>query len=326
MIIIRKWAILVIALLVVIITLMVIYIYKSNTLGTIDSEHNYESVVDVEEVIKEEQIAEEIESASVEEEAVFTPEIIRVKESYTIAILGLDTRADNYIGRSDMMLILHVNHSKKQMVFMSFMRDLRVFIEGHGHTKLGHAYAYGREILTLDTFEQNFGISTRDYITLNFEDLVEIVDIIGGFELEINDAEARVMSDFETSGTYLMNGKQILEYSRIRNIAGGDFDRTMRQRKIVKKMLDSVDGKSDEEILRTVGLIYPLLQTNLDIDEIYEQMIVYENSDENYELTEYRFPDDNFSEVMIDGIYYLKVNDWEVLTEKIRKILEGTFN
>jgi len=325
-IIIRKWAILVIALLVVIITLMVIYIYKSNTLGTIDSDNNYESVVEVEEPVEVEQLTEEIENASVEEEPVVTPEIIHVKESYTIAILGLDTRADNYIGRSDMMLILHVNHLEEQMVFMSFMRDLRVFIEGHGYTKLGHAYAYGREALTLDTFEQNFGISTRDYITLNFEDLVEIVDIIGGLELEINTAEAKVMSDFETSGTYLMNGKQILEYSRIRNIAGGDFDRTMRQRKIVKQMLDSVDGKSDEEILKVVGLIYPLLQTNLDIDEIYEEMIIYEDSDESYELTEYRFPDENFSEVMIDGLYYLKVNDWEALTEKIRKILEGTID
>jgi len=244
--------------------------------------------------------------------------------SYKIIILGLDTRADDYKGRSDLMILMDLNHITQEVKLISFMRDLRVSIEGHGQTKLGHAYAYGKERLVIKTYYENFALEIDEHITLNFDSLKEIIDAIDGVTISVNDKEADNISGVDGAGEYLMNGKQVLSYVRIRNTGNGDFERTERQRDVLEKIMSKLSTLTNEELLITINEVYPLLNTSIDIDEIYDQIYAFREVDDHYEVTTKRVPSGtNFKEKMIDGIYYLVINDMAVLVNELKLFLQG---
>ena len=70
-----------------------------------------------------------------------------------------------------------------------------VAIPGYGHDKLNAAYAYGGPGLTIATLEDNFRVDIDRYVIIDFKKFVEIIDTIGGIDLEITDAEAQVVNE-----------------------------------------------------------------------------------------------------------------------------------
>ena len=113
----------------------------------------------------------------------------------------------------------------------------------------------GPELL-MDTIEDNFYIEIDDYVTVNFISFANIVDAVGGVEIEVNDSEADAINALLDSkegvsmfgqpdendylnggGTYKLNGKQALCYSRLRKVGNADFERTERQRKVLSGIL-----------------------------------------------------------------------------------------
>ncbi len=246
------------------------------------------------------------------------------KNSYSFMIFGLDTREDDYSGRSDLMMYVTLDHYHKKMKIVSFMRDLRVSIIDHGQTKLGHAYAYGKERVAIETFENNFDLDIDEYITLNFDNLKDIVDILGGVVVTVNEKEVRNIDGIDSAGEYLLNGEQTLAYVRIRNVGNGDFERTKRQRTVLETVMNALSTLKNEELVITIGEVYPLLETSFDIDEIYEEISKYRVQNEPYEISTLLIPTTgNFSESMIDGIYYLVIKDLEVLKNDLKLFLQG---
>ena len=246
------------------------------------------------------------------------------KNSYSFMIFGLDTREDDYSGRSDLMMYVTLDHYHKKMKIVSFMRDLRVSIIDHGQTKLGHAYAYGKERVAIETFENNFDLDIDEYITLNFDNLKDIVDILGGVVVTVNEKEVRNIDGIDSAGEYLLNGEQTLAYVRIRNVGNGDFERTKRQRTVLETVMNALSTLKNEELVITIGEVYPLLETSFDIDEIYEEISKYRIQNEPYEISTLLIPTTgNFSESMIDGIYYLVIKDLEALKNDLKLFLQG---
>ncbi|MBI9014044.1 MAG: LCP family protein [Clostridiales bacterium] len=246
------------------------------------------------------------------------------KNSYSFMIFGLDTREEDYSGRSDVMMYVTLDHYHKEMKIVSFMRDLRVSIIDHGQTKLGHAYAYGKERVAIETFENNFDLEIDEYITLNFVNLKDIVDVLGGVTVTVKENEARNLDGINSGGEYLLNGEQVLAYVRTRNVGNGDFERTKRQRTVLETIMNSLSTLSNEELIFTIGEVYPLLETSFDIDEIYEEISKYRVQNERYEISTLLIPTTgSFSEKMIDGIYYLVINDLETLKNELKFFLKG---
>jgi anionic cell wall polymer biosynthesis LytR-Cps2A-Psr (LCP) family protein len=68
-----------------------------------------------------------------------------------IALLGLDTRADDNTGRSDANVILTIDKRHGKIKLTSIARDSRMAVDGHGMDKLTHAYAYGKSQLSVKT-------------------------------------------------------------------------------------------------------------------------------------------------------------------------------
>lgn len=173
-----------------------------------------------------------------------------------VLVIGSDARSLDERGRTDSMILLSIDKKSKQFTMTSFMRDMYVEIPGQGYDKLNAANVYGGPELLMDTIEQNFDVRVDKYIYIDFYSFVDIVDAIGGIELEISDAEAKGMKDpmaeqnkimgnpkgtdyLTSGGKLLLNGNQALAYARLRYVGNADFERTQRQRTVISKIMEN---------------------------------------------------------------------------------------
>ena len=175
-----------------------------------------------------------------------------VDEWYHFLLIGTDTRQNvENAGRSDTMIIASVLPREGRIKLASLARDMWVTIPGEGENKLNAAHSWGGPDLLLETINQNFHMNLTDYVSVNFYGLIDIIDAMGGVEVEITSAEAGVINNSVAKEhpyaevTRLMEGKahlcgvQALSYARIRKL-DSDFGRTSRQRKLIGAMLDKV--------------------------------------------------------------------------------------
>ena len=206
-----------------------------------------------------------------------------------ILIIGSDSRTEDERARSDSMILLSVNKESNQLVQTSFMRDMYVEIPGFGENKINAAYNNGGPELVMDTIEQNFNIQIDHYIQIDFFSFIDIIDALGGLDIEITDAEAQAMTDplgeqnkylendrgtdyLKEGGKIHMNGNQALAYARIRHISGTtgtDFGRTDRQRKVLNMIIDKIKGAGISSINKMLENVLPQITTNLTKNQLY---------------------------------------------------------
>ena len=205
-----------------------------------------------------------------------------------IMIVGTDSRKRGlWRTASDAMIIVSINKRTNKMFFTSFMRDTLVEIpKGGNHReagldKLNAAFAYGGSKLMFKTYEKNFGIKLDKFVHVDFYNFVHIVGFLGGVDMYITSAEIKWLNDYYMnevnmlygrpygtdylpvkSGTYHLNGKQALCYSRIRAI-GGDYQRTERQRKVMEALLQKVKKLSATKLSKFAERSLRCVSTNL---------------------------------------------------------------
>lgn len=173
----------------------------------------------------------------------------------TIALVGLDTRTNekNSSENSDTMIIVSIDNDTQKVKLVSLYRDTYLNIGNDIYTKSNAAYATGGPEQFLTMLNKNLDLNITDYVTVNFNSMVEAIDQLGGIDFELTAEEAVYMNDYcqgtsevtggdyeeipEEDGTYHLNGIQAVSYARIRYTAGGDFTRAARQRLLVDKMV-----------------------------------------------------------------------------------------
>ncbi|WP_346917147.1 LCP family protein [Clostridium sp.] len=237
-----------------------------------------------------------------------------------IALFGID-QTDGDVGRSDAIIIATVDSLHKKLKLTSISRDSYVNIEGHGYDKLNHAYAYGKEELAIKTINQTFGLDITDYAKVNFNNLKDIIDIIGGIDLTIEDYElADLNGVISTSGRQHVNGTQALAYSRIRYNSGGDDKRTERQRILLTEIFNKVSTVGILKLPSMVNDILPHVQTSLSTSEVLSLGTkVLSSGITNIE--QLRFPLSEYSKgEKIDDVYYTTFDE-EITKEQIQKYI-----
>ncbi len=159
------------------------------------------------------------------------------QESFSVLLMGIDTgdlgRVDQ--GRSDTMMVATVSPEDKQTTIVSIPRDTYVDIVGHDtKDKINHAYAFGGAAMAMDTVQKYVDIPIDHYVSINMKGLKELVDAVGGIEVNNDLTFSQDGYDF-TIGKITLNGDQALSYSRMRyEDPNGDYGRQERQRKIVE--------------------------------------------------------------------------------------------
>ena len=204
-----------------------------------------------------------------------------------VLLIGTDGRTADEKGRSDTMIILAINSKTDEISLISLMRDCYVEIPNYGCNKLNAAYSFGGAELLMDTIEYNFGIAVEDYVAVNFVSVANIVDAVGGIDIDISDAEAgeinnimrnevnAIMGDntlddlLEGGGELHLNGKQALSYARIRYIGNADFERTERQRKVIELVMDKVKSFNPTILPNIASSVLPGVETNMSTAELY---------------------------------------------------------
>ena len=107
-----------------------------------------------------------------------------LEEYRNIALLGIDSREDNYNrgNRSDCIIIARINNKTKQVKLVSVYRDTYLELTGRDLDKVTHAYSFGGPALTLSTLNTNLDLNIKDFVTVNFEALKEIVEEIRRYQ------------------------------------------------------------------------------------------------------------------------------------------------
>ena len=231
------------------------------------------------------------------------------KEIINIALFGLDYEKGDK-GRSDTIIIMSIDETHNMLKFTSIMRDSYVKIDGHGKDKINHAYIFGGPQLALQTINDNFNLNITKYITVNFTDLAAIVDKLGGVPIDVTNAEASHIPGLKKGGTYNLTGGQTLAYSRIRCLDGGDYERTLRQRKVLQSLYSMLLDKSITQYPLIASEVFPSIKTNLSNNEIMTYSIYIATS--KPVLAHTRFPrNEDSNGKQINGIYYLVFQEKE---------------
>lgn len=187
-----------------------------------------------------------------------------------IVLFGVDN-VNGYNGRSDNIIILSLNEETNEAKMVSVYRDTYVKIDGHGYTKINHAYAYGGPQLAMSTINKNLDLNIKEFITVNFKVVEDVVDAVGGIKITVTSAEATQIPGISKAGTYNLNGEQALAYSRIRK-TDSDYQRTERMRTVLTGVFNKVKGMSLTKLNKLVDEILPKVKTNIKMAEITEML------------------------------------------------------
>lgn len=192
-----------------------------------------------------------------------------VLKGYTnIALLGLDAQDATFTNsRSDCIMIISINNDTKEVKIVSVYRDTYLNIDGHGLDKVTHAYAFGKAPLALSAINKNLDLDITEYVTIDFDSVINIVDAMGGVEITVTSAEASQIPGISAAGTYNLTGTQALAYGRIRKI-DTDYARTERMRNVVIKVFEKAKKLSLTQLNSLIDQLLPEVTTNISQTEI----------------------------------------------------------
>lgn len=245
------------------------------------------------------------------------------KEPFSVLLLGIDTGDDGRVeqGRSDTTIVATVNPRDKQTTLVSLSRDTYVDIPGQGkQDKLNHAYAFGGASLAMDTVENYLNIPINHYVSINMAGLKELVNAVGGIEVNNNLTFSQDGYDF-TIGKISLDGEQALSYSRMRyEDPNGDYGRQERQRKviegIVQKVLSLNSVSNYQEILTAVS---DNMKTDLSFDDMKKIALDYRSAFGKVKQDQLQG-----TGFMQDGVSYQRVDEQELT--RVQQELKNQLN
>ena len=199
-----------------------------------------------------------------------------------ILVLGVDRRTGD-TGRSDTLFVTMLDTSRNQAALLSIPRDTLVPIPGHGWDKVNHAYAYGGQELSRKTLENFLGIRISNYVLVDFQGFIKLVDAIGGVDIDVEkpmqytdpyDGEKGLVISLQP-GKQHMDGTTAIQYVRYRD-EEGDIGRVVRQQKFMKAVFARLRSASlltrAPEIAHT---LYQSIDTDLSVTDLASLLVTF---------------------------------------------------
>ena len=214
-------------------------------------------------------------------------------QKYTnIALFGVDARNGKLESgtRTDTIMILSVNNETGEARLVSVYRDTYLNLGNDVYNKCNAAYAKGGPEQAISMLNMNLDLYITDFVTIGFEGLMEVVDAVGGVEIDIKENEIKHLNNYQASmyateenpnnlttdyvpitepGVQTLSGYQAVAYCRIRAV-GNDFGRTERQRTVLQAVLDKAKTASPAQLNEIANKVFPMVATSLEVDEILD--------------------------------------------------------
>ena len=215
----------------------------------------------------------------------------------TYALFGLDHRSRNEklnTENSDTIIIASINNDTKAVKLVSVYRDTLLNVKDDTYSKANAAYALGGPAQAVNMLNTNLDLNITDYVSIDFDALVTVVDCLGGLDIPLSYAEIVHMNNYcvETAeetgksytpvelpepkpedqeaifGTYHLNGVQATSYCRIRYTASLDMGRTERQRRVIQMIVDKAKKAGLSTIFDIMDQVFPVVKTSVSKTEI----------------------------------------------------------
>ena len=238
----------------------------------------------------EENVMQEIEEQPIAKDEILDVEDLMLNTElddgwWNILLIGSDSRnPEKYYGLADTIVIASIHPESGRVKLTSIMRDMWLKIYGSGEGKINATNSRGGPELVIRTVNEYFDMNISDYVLVSIEALADIIDMLGGINVDITEAEMKSVNkqivwdadDFELNNEepleefgedILLNGNQALAYARIRNI-DSDYVRTERQRNVLIAIADSMQDENLVTILGVAGELLNYVETNLSFSDI----------------------------------------------------------
>lgn len=235
--------------------------------------------------------------SKIENDPTFEPEKVEVNEGIseqskeimagytTIALFGLDNRSNGNLskGNSDVIMIASINNDTHEVKLVSVYRDSYLDIGGGTYKKCNAAYASGGPEQAINMLNKNLDLEITDYVTVDFNSIVECVDLLGGVEMTVTDEEAVLMYGYMDeiskltkksseylpgAGTYNLDGVQACAFARIRYTTGDDYKRTERQRAVLSAMIKKAQKSDLKTINSLIDQVFSDIKTSFSSTEL----------------------------------------------------------
>lgn len=241
---------------------------------------------------------------------------LNTKNYETFTVLGVDSRdkSKNKYTRSDTIMVVCIDRENKKVKIASIYRDTYALIKGHGLDKITHAHAFGGAQLAVDTLNSNFDLDITKYMVVNFLNVADIIDRLGGVNIDITDTELKYINGYideinqingtkdphvTKTGKQLLTGTQAVAYSRIRYTAGGEYKRAWRQQEVLIKLFETIKDQKETQLIKILSPVLDKIDTNYSAGELSGMF-----SDMNsYDVQRSSFPKKLWGG-KIDGVWY----------------------
>lgn len=203
-----------------------------------------------------------------------------------IALFGLDSREGELEGgvQSDCIMIASINNETNDVKLVSVYRDTLLQQADGTYEKANSAYNRGGPEEAISLLNRNFDLDIQNYVSVNFNALVDVIDSLGGIELDMTQEEAFYSNGYafetaqvvgqemkpikEEAGTQLLDGVHAVGYARIRYTDGNDFKRTERQRVVLQKVAEKAKKANLLTLNEIVDKVFPQISTNLTLKDM----------------------------------------------------------
>jgi LCP family protein required for cell wall assembly len=211
----------------------------------------------------------------------------KLKEVWTVAIFGIDSRDDENLSgsNSDVIIIASINNKTGDITLVSVYRDTCLKTGDNRYKKVNEAYAVGGPKMAIEVLNENLDLQIDDYLAVNWKAVATAINLLGGIDMEITDAELKYINGYITetvnstgigsvqlknTGLQHLDGVQAVAYSRIRYTAGNDFRRTERQRDVIAALLEKAKKSNWETLNNIIVAVFPMTSSSIDTNDVID--------------------------------------------------------
>ena len=247
---------------------------------------------------------------------------------------------------ADVIMIVSLNRSTKKIYLNSIMRDSYTYIpikNSDTYGKINSAYQYGGAQLVKSTIERNFKIDIDYYVYANYDMFMNIINTMGGIELEVQEYEARAIKnddlyrdlaykwDMDTDCPYgeevTLNGLQALTFCRIRHCdVDADLSRTRRQRQFITAMIEKAKSVKLDQIDDIIEQFSKYMRTDCpksELASLASQTIL--NRWHDYEIISNTFPQEG-ERLDYQGYSWVWIVDYPLSAYHMQNLIYGESN
>lgn len=251
-------------------------------------------------------------------------------DNVSILLMGIDendARKEKEIARTDALILATVNREGNSVKLLSIPRDSYVYIPEVGYEdKITHAHAFGGTYATIETVEQLFDLPIDYYVKLNFQAFVDVIDSIGGVDVDVpyefteQDSSDKQGAIHLLEGEQTLNGEEALAFARTRK-KDSDVERGKRQVEIINSIIHKATSVSSlfkyDELIEAVG---KNASTNMTFKEM-KSFLYYGTHGKDLDVDRLNLDGVDF---MPNSVYYWQLDDYSVYktTLKLKHHLE----